>query len=60
MADPDVSGLCIQDAHPEELDEASLLIRDAYQQYQKSVPSWAWEAYMQDIMNVRSRLGWLN
>lgn len=32
------------------------MIRDAYQQYEKSVPSQAWKAYIQDIMNVRSRL----
>jgi GNAT superfamily N-acetyltransferase len=57
MADPGLSGLCIRDARPEELDEVSLLIRDAYQQYQKSIPPLAWEAYMRDLMDVRSRLG---
>ncbi|MBI2829976.1 MAG: GNAT family N-acetyltransferase [Chloroflexi bacterium] len=50
-------GLPIRNARFEELDEVSQLLRDAYQEYQDFVPAEVWEEYLQDIMNVRSRLG---
>lgn len=46
----------IRDIRPGELREASLLLRDAYRQYEKYLPPEAWTAYLVDIMNVRSRL----
>lgn len=33
------------------------MLRDAYQQYEKLIPSPAWHTYIQDVMDVRSRLG---
>ena len=46
----------IRDACPEELDKVSLLLKTAYQQYENFIPSGAWQSYLDDIMNVRSRL----
>lgn len=46
----------IRDARPEEFDEISRLLRAAYQQYENSIPSEAWKSYLEDIMDVRSRL----
>jgi len=57
MADTKETSLEIRNARPEELDEVSLLIGDAYQQYEKIIPSWAWKTYIEGIMDVRSRLG---
>ena len=51
------SHLNVRDARAEELDEVSILLRDAYQQYEKYLPHEAWEYYLEDIMNVRNRLG---
>jgi ribosomal protein S18 acetylase RimI-like enzyme len=39
------------------LDEVSLLLRDAYQQYENFIRPEAWKSYLEDIMDVRSRLG---
>lgn len=50
-------GLLIRDARHEELDEVSHLIRDAYLEYEVSFPPEHWKSYLEDIMNVRSRLG---
>ena len=50
------NGLCLRDARPDELDEIALLLRDAYQEYEKSLPSNIWKGYLQDIMDVRGRL----
>jgi GNAT superfamily N-acetyltransferase len=49
--------LLIRDAQPEELDEVSLLIRDAYIEYRHAIPSRHWRFYLDSIMDVRSRLG---
>lgn len=49
-------GLFIRDARPDELDEISLLLKAAYQQYENSIPPEAWQSYLEDIMDVRSRL----
>ena len=51
------NSLQIRDARPEELDEVSLLLKDAYREYEKVLPPEAWEYYLGDIINVRSRLG---
>ncbi len=34
----------------------SQLLQAAYRQYEKFIPSGAWQAYLEDILNVRSRL----
>jgi ribosomal protein S18 acetylase RimI-like enzyme len=49
--------LHIRDARLEELDEVSKLTGDAYRQYENSLPESAWKSYLEDIMDVRSRLG---
>ena len=49
-------GLIIRNARPDELDEVSLLLRDAYQQYENSIPPERWKQYLEDIVDVRSRL----
>ena len=49
--------LIVRDGHPEELDEVSLLIREAYIEYQHSIPSEHWKFYLEDITDVGSRLG---
>jgi predicted N-acetyltransferase YhbS len=46
----------VRDAGVEDLDQVSLLIRDAYQEYQANFSPEVWERYAQDIMDVRSRL----
>jgi GNAT superfamily N-acetyltransferase len=48
--------LILRDARPDELDEISDLLRDSYYQYQPAVPPEVWKPYLDDIMNVRSRL----
>ncbi|MBI2850938.1 MAG: GNAT family N-acetyltransferase [Chloroflexi bacterium] len=45
-----------RDARPEELDKVSQLLKDAFQQYESSIPSEIWKSYLEDIMDVRSRL----
>jgi len=47
--------ILIRDARLEELDKISLLLKEAYQQYESILPTDAWNSYMEDIMNVRSR-----
>ncbi len=44
-------------ARPEEHDEVSELMRDAYREYQTHFAPEVWEGYVRDIMDVRSRLG---
>jgi ribosomal protein S18 acetylase RimI-like enzyme len=48
--------LPLREARPDELDEVSLLIRDANLQYEKFLPPEAWKFVMQDMMDVRGRL----
>jgi GNAT superfamily N-acetyltransferase len=57
MTDPHETSLQIRDARPEELDEVSQVIRDAYQEYRNSIPTRAWQTYIREITDVRSRLG---
>ncbi|HEX7365093.1 MAG TPA: GNAT family N-acetyltransferase [Dehalococcoidia bacterium] len=49
-------GLIIRNARPEELDEVSLLLRDAYRQYENFIRPGAWQQYLEDIIDVPSRL----
>ena len=49
--------LLIRNACSDELDEVSLLLRDAYQQYENFIRPEAWKSYLEDITDVRSRLG---
>ena len=49
--------LVIRDARPEESDRVSLLLRDAYLEYKEHFPPGRWELYLEDMMDVRSRLG---
>lgn len=51
------SRLIVRDADPEELDEVSVLIREAYIEYEHSIPSRHWKFYLENITDVRSRLG---
>lgn len=46
----------LRDARPEELDEVARILKRAYLQYSKSMPPDAWKSYLEDIMDVRSRL----
>lgn len=50
------NNLIIRDARDEDLDRVSLLIRDAYAEYQSFFPAESWQSYLEDIMDVRSRL----
>ena len=47
--------LIIRNARLDELDDVSQLLKNSYQQYKKLLPSEAWQAYLDDIMDVRSR-----
>jgi ribosomal protein S18 acetylase RimI-like enzyme len=49
--------LLIRNARSDELDEVSLLLKDAYQQYENIIRPEAWKSYLEDIIDVRSRLG---
>ena len=48
--------LLLREARSDELDNTSLLIRDAYQQYENFLPREAWKFYVEDMMDVRRRL----
>jgi ribosomal protein S18 acetylase RimI-like enzyme len=50
-------GLTIRDARPDELDEVSLLLKEAYHQYENFIPPERWEHYLADIVDIYSRLG---
>ncbi|MBI4295256.1 MAG: GNAT family N-acetyltransferase [Chloroflexi bacterium] len=52
----DNESISIRDVRIEELDEISLLLKEAYQQYEKLLPGDTWHRYVEDITNVRSRL----
>ncbi len=57
MTDPKQNSLVIRDARTDELDEVSVVIREAYKEYEKPVPRPSWKVYIDDIADVRSRLG---
>ena len=48
--------LVIREARTDELDEVSLVIRDAYLEYEDYFPPEQWKLYLENIMDVRSRL----
>lgn len=48
--------LIIRNARPEELDKVALLLKEAYEQYEKFMPPEIFQSYLEDIMDVRSRL----
>jgi hypothetical protein len=48
--------LLLREAHPDDLDQVSLLIRDANLQYEKFLPPEAWTLIMEDMLDVRGRL----
>ena len=50
-------GLIIRDAQPRELNSISLLLKDSYKQYRNSIPPERFQGYLEDIIDVRGRLG---
>jgi GNAT superfamily N-acetyltransferase len=48
--------LIIRDAKVDELDEVASLLKEAYSQYEKSMPSDVWAYYIHDITDVPGRL----
>jgi GNAT superfamily N-acetyltransferase len=48
--------LIVRQARSDELDQVALVLKAAYQEYEKTLPPQAWESYLEDIMDVRSRL----
>ena len=56
MTQRDSKDFRIRDARPEELDEVSAVMSDAYGEYAKAFPADLWATYARDIANVRSRL----
>ncbi len=54
---PRNDGLLIRDARSEELNEVSHLLREAYLEYENSFPPEHWKSYLDNIMDIRSRLG---
>jgi GNAT superfamily N-acetyltransferase len=53
---PDKINLVIRDARPEELEAVSDLLREAYREYEQYFPGDAWEEYLANVRDVRSRL----
>ena len=56
MAQPNEERSNVRNAGVEDLNQVSLLIRDAYQEYQANFSPEVWERYSREIMDVRSRL----
>jgi GNAT superfamily N-acetyltransferase len=48
--------LVIRNAHSEELDQVALLLKEAYAEYERFMPREIFQSYLEDIMDVRSRL----
>jgi len=48
--------IVLREAGSDDFDNVSLLLRDAYLQYENFLPAGAWKFYLEDMMNVRSRL----
>jgi ribosomal protein S18 acetylase RimI-like enzyme len=49
-------GLIIRSARTQELEQVAQLLKEAYLQYQSDIPSEAFKSYLDNIMDVRSRL----
>ena len=56
MTDAESLELNIRDVLPEELDAAAKVMKAAYQQYAANLSPESWEAYAENIVDVRSRL----
>jgi GNAT superfamily N-acetyltransferase len=56
MKVPNNRNLVIRNARIEELDQVALLLKEAYQQYEKHMPPEIFQSYLEDILDVRSRL----
>ncbi len=50
------TSLEIRNARPDELDRVATLLQDAYRQFEPNMPAEMWRVYLQDIIDVRSRL----
>jgi len=50
------TNMLIRNARPDELDDVSLLLKNAYKQYETIIRPEAWKPYLEDIMDVQSRL----
>jgi GNAT superfamily N-acetyltransferase len=50
------NGFRIRDARQEELNKVSQLLKIAFQQYEKFIPSEVWQSYLENIMDVHSRV----
>jgi GNAT superfamily N-acetyltransferase len=48
--------LVVRAAGADELDQVALLLKAAYQEYEETIPPDVWQAYLENIMDVRSRL----
>jgi GNAT superfamily N-acetyltransferase len=46
----------IRDARTEELDQVADLLKKAYSQYESYIPDASWKDYLENIIDVRSRL----
>jgi len=55
MTQPNQEPSTVRDAGVEDLDQVSLLIKDAYQEYQVYFSPEDWDRYARDIIDVRSR-----
>jgi ribosomal protein S18 acetylase RimI-like enzyme len=51
-----LSGLVVREAELHELDAIASLLKQAYSEYQPHFPADAWERYLGEIVDVRSRL----
>lgn len=51
-----INRVIVRDARPDEYDQAALVLKRAYQQYESSMPADAWNSYLANIIDVRSRI----
>lgn len=54
---PAPGGLRLRDAGPAEVDEVAALLGEVYGVFRERFPADAWESYIGEIVDVRSRLG---
>ncbi|MBI2852025.1 MAG: hypothetical protein HYX84_02820 [Chloroflexi bacterium] len=48
--------LLVRDVRPDEVEAVSQLLKDAYQEYEHYITPEVWKTYLDDVMDVRSRL----
>ena len=53
---PGKQDLLIRDVCPGELDAVSLMLKEAFKEYKSSFPPEVWQSYLENIMDVHSRL----